>query len=233
MRQNATHSEKSPRYTGAPSSPSDLLTIDQRSRSKCGRVTQDHPASNFTITRKMQQNATKCNTFRKNRSRIISLCGLHQNSSEVPLSLQIAGLLLLTVLLVIGTLPIALYVSIAGGSVSIPMVFYGLRLNRVHRRAGPVNPPRSSSGTGSYSGEASARTWTIGAMRTSAPWTTRCFRCLWRSTGASGDLSATPAPSMSARPQNKSRPSQPARSTHHVHHQAPEAIRGKHRPGPG
>ena len=47
--------------------------------------------------------------------------------------MQIAGLLLLTVLLVIGTFPIALYVSIAGGSVSIPMVFYGLRINRVHR----------------------------------------------------------------------------------------------------
>ena len=47
--------------------------------------------------------------------------------------MQIAGLLLLTVLLVIGVLPIALYVSIAGGSVSIPMVFYGLRINRVHR----------------------------------------------------------------------------------------------------
>ena len=133
MRQNATHSEKSPRYTGAPSSRSDLITIDQRSRSKFGHVTLDHPASNFTITRKMQQNATKCNTFRKKRSRIISLCGLHQNSSEVPLSLQIAGLLLLTVLLVIGLLPIALYVSIAGGSVSIPIVFYGLRINRVHR----------------------------------------------------------------------------------------------------
>ena len=131
MRQNATHSGKSPRYTGAPSSPSDLLTIDQRSRSKCGRVTQDHPASNFTITRKMQQNATKCNTFRKKRSRIISLCGLHQVVQRFP-SLQIAGLLLLTVLLVI-LLPIALYVSIAGGSVSIPMVFYGLRINRVHR----------------------------------------------------------------------------------------------------
>ena len=132
MRQNATHSGKSPRYTGAPSSPSDLLTIDQRIHSKCGRVTQDHPASNFTITRKMQQNATKCNTFRKKRSRIISLCGLHQVVRRFP-SLQIAGLLLLTVLLVIGVLPIALYVSIAGGSVSIPMVFYGLRINRVHR----------------------------------------------------------------------------------------------------
>ena len=119
MRQNATHSEKSPRYTGAPSSPSDLLTIDQRSRSKCGRVTQDHPASNFTITRKMQQNATKCNTFRKNLS---------------------------------------------------------------------------ESGTGSYSGEASARTWTIGAMRTLLPWTTRCFPRAWISTGACGDLSITLAP---------------------------------------
>ena len=47
--------------------------------------------------------------------------------------MQIAGLLLLTVLLVIGVLPIALYVSIAGGSVSIPMGFGGLGIYRVHR----------------------------------------------------------------------------------------------------
>ena len=46
--------------------------------------------------------------------------------------MQIAGLLLLTVLLVIGVLPIALYVSIAGGSVSIPMGFGGLEICRIY-----------------------------------------------------------------------------------------------------
>ena len=46
--------------------------------------------------------------------------------------MQIAGLLLLTVLLVIGLLPIALYVSIAGGSVSIPMGFGGLEICRIY-----------------------------------------------------------------------------------------------------
>ena len=47
--------------------------------------------------------------------------------------LQIAGLLLLSVVLIVGTLPIALYVSIAGGYVSIPMGFGGLGIFRVHR----------------------------------------------------------------------------------------------------
>ena len=46
--------------------------------------------------------------------------------------MQIAGLLLLTVLLVIGTFPIALYVSIAGGFVSIPIVFWGLEICRTY-----------------------------------------------------------------------------------------------------
>ena len=42
-------------------------------------------------------------------------------------------LILITVPLIVGVLPIALYVSIAGGSVSIPMGFGGLGIFRVHR----------------------------------------------------------------------------------------------------
>ena len=42
-------------------------------------------------------------------------------------------LILITVPLFVGVLPIALYVSIAGGSVSIPMGFGGLGIYRVHR----------------------------------------------------------------------------------------------------
>ena len=48
--------------------------------------------------------------------------------------LQIAGLLLLTVVLVVGLAPIAVYISIAGGSVNIPMLIWGLSIHRVHRR---------------------------------------------------------------------------------------------------
>ena len=46
--------------------------------------------------------------------------------------MQIAGLVLLTVLLVIGVFPIALYVGVAGGYVSIPMVFWGLEICRTY-----------------------------------------------------------------------------------------------------
>ena len=42
-------------------------------------------------------------------------------------------LILITVPLFVGVLPIAHYVSIAGGSVSIPMGFGGLGIYRVHR----------------------------------------------------------------------------------------------------
>ena len=47
--------------------------------------------------------------------------------------LQIAGLLLLTVVLVVGLAPIALYISIAGGSVSIPMGLWGLEICRRYK----------------------------------------------------------------------------------------------------
>ena len=49
--------------------------------------------------------------------------------------LQIAGLLLLTVVLVVGLAPIAVYISIAGGSVSIPMGLWGLDIRRMHKRS--------------------------------------------------------------------------------------------------
>lgn len=47
--------------------------------------------------------------------------------------LQIAGLLLLTVVLVVGLAPIAVYISIAGGSVSIPMGLWGLDICRRYK----------------------------------------------------------------------------------------------------
>ena len=48
--------------------------------------------------------------------------------------LQIAGLLLLTVVLVVGLAPIAVYISIAGGSASIPLVRWGLDISRMYKR---------------------------------------------------------------------------------------------------
>lgn len=47
--------------------------------------------------------------------------------------LQITGLLLLTVVLVVGLAPIAVYVSLAGGSVSIPMGLWGLEICRRYK----------------------------------------------------------------------------------------------------
>ena len=43
-------------------------------------------------------------------------------------------ILIATVPLIIGTFPFALYVTLAGGSVSIPLLICGLSIDRVHRR---------------------------------------------------------------------------------------------------